>query len=255
MGVFTHYWCAGPTDNKPMMRLVQNAGFFLLSAMQALLVQLVLPSRAGAQEFDRRLKTIYLGGDYGLSTYKSKLVESNDTGSITSYSIGANIGTDKSAAFVLRSDQSSIAFALNESKIESSWRDTIIRYRWGYVYFGAIIGQTTWDVKRTAEDLFAGTGSGYGGNFGLLLPLGNRNLFTIDIASVTASSFVEKNEKDVKMGARTDISMWSNIGLTRDAIDLLVGYKQRSHSVSYDGTSYAEVHTATFFGLQMGSDF
>jgi hypothetical protein len=212
-------------------------------------------SSANADEFERRLKTVYLEADYGLSTYKSKLVESNDTGSITSYTIGANIGADKPVAFVIRSDQSAISFLLNESAITSSWRDTIIRYRWGYMYVGGVMGQTTWEVKSAGADLFAGTGSGYGGNFGIMFPIGARNLFTIDATSMTASTFVEKNEQDVKMGARTDINMYGNIGLTRDSLDLIVGYRQRSHSISYLSTSYAEIHTATFFGFQMGSDF
>ena len=212
-------------------------------------------SKAFADDFARNLKTIYLEADYGISTYKSKLVESNDTGSITSYTIGANIGNEKPVAIVIRSDQSDLKFLLNESEIASSWRDTIIRYRWGYVYFGGILGQTTWEVKSAGVDLFSGTGSGYGGNFGATFPIGSRNLFTVDVTSLTASTFVEKNEKDVKMGARLDVNFTGNIGITRDAIDLIVGYRQRTHSVSYLGTSFAESHAATFFGFQMGSDF
>ena len=213
------------------------------------------PSVAFSDDFGRSLKTIYLEADYGLSTYKSKLIDGNDTGTITTYTIGANVGAEKPVAIVIRSDQSDIKFLLNESEISSSWRDTIIRYRWGYVYLGGILGQTTWDVKSAGTDLFAGTGSGYGGNFGASFPIGSRNLFSVDVSSLTASTFVEKNEKEVKMGARTDINLVGNIGITRDAVDLIVGYRQRSHSVSYLGTSYAEIHTATFFGFQMGSDF
>lgn len=227
----------------------------LTAVVIAALAAAIFTEQANADDIESQLPTIYLAADYGLSTYKSKLVESNDTGAITSYTLGANVGASKPVAILIRSDQSDIKFLLNESEIASSWRDTIIRYRWGYVYLGGVLGQTTWEVKSAGVDLFAGTGSGYGGNFGIMVPIGARNLFTLDVASVTASTFVEKNEKDVKMAARTDINFLGNIGITRNSLDLLVGYRQRSHAVSYEATSYAEIHTATFFGFQMGSDF
>ena len=114
---------------------------------------------------------------------------------------------------------------------------------------------TNFEVKSAGADLFAGTGSGFGANLGVMFPVGNRNLFTVDYSSVAASKFVEKNDQDVKMGARVDINMSANIGITRDNLDVIVGYKQRTHGISYLGTSYSDVHTATFFGFQAGADF
>lgn len=202
------------------------------------------------------IKTAYFLVDYGLSTYKSKMVQSNDTGSILSYTAGVNVGVEKNVGLLIRSDSSTINFQLNSSKIASSWRDTVLRYRWGYAYLGGIIGSADFQTTYLGEPLFQGSGSGYGGNLGFFIPVGKNDIITVDVSSVTIGSFIEEEQKDVKMGARTDINIQGNIGLTKNnAIDVIIGYHYRTHTISVESTSNAELHTATYVGFQMGGDF
>ncbi len=59
------------------------------------------PAELLAQEIEAGLKTIYLSTDYALTTHKSELVESNDTGSSIRYGLGFNVGDQKQLGVVL----------------------------------------------------------------------------------------------------------------------------------------------------------
>lgn len=54
-----------------------------------------LPSSLTAAEPDELVHTAYLVTDYGLGTYKSELMESNDTNGIVTYGVGTYAGSTK----------------------------------------------------------------------------------------------------------------------------------------------------------------
>jgi hypothetical protein len=201
------------------------------------------------------LPAAWLAVDYGLTTYKSKLVESNDTGSMLNYSIGANVGAQKTFGLVIRTDSSAIAFALNESAIASTWRDTVIRWRWGYAYLGGVLGQTTFKAETADEVALEGTGTGYGGNFGIFLPVGKGNAMQLDVTSVTIGEFSDAEQRSVTFGPRTDINISGQIELARRMVHSIVGYRYRTHALKAGDVSAAELHTATWFGLSLGAEF
>ena len=213
------------------------------------------PVWADTDSMQSILPTAWLAFDYGLTTYKSKLVESNDTGGMVNYSIGANVGAQKTFGLVIRTDTSSIAFELNESKIESTWRDTVLRWRWGYAYLGGVLGQTSFKAETAGTVAVEGTGSGYGANFGVYLPVGRSNAMQLDVTSVTIGEFSDAEQRSVTFGARTDINISGQIEIVRRAIHSVLGYRYRTHALKAGDVSAEELHTATWVGLAFGADF
>ena len=237
--------CAAPHAFKIQLCLALSAAVFLAAET----------AKGESDPVKEILPTAWIQASYGLSTYKSELVESNDTGALINYAIGANVGEEKTFGLVIRTDSSAIDFKLNESKIESSWRDTVIRYRWGYAYIGGILGYSSFAATSAGAELFSGTGTGYGVNFGGYLPLGRDNALVLDGSSVTIGEFNEVDQKAVKFGARTDVSIYGQMEIMNDAVHSTVGYTQRTHAVSLDGSGSAETHTATWVGFLFGANF
>jgi hypothetical protein len=209
----------------------------------------------GGDTLDEQNRTSYLFCDYGLVTYKSKLVESNDTGSELGYGVGARIGEDKRWEVRLRKESSKIAFELNSSAIESSYQDILIGYRWGFVEIGANIATAAMIANAEGEALFDATGSGYGGHFAILMPVARFAIVKIEANTAAISTTIEKEQKDVGLGSRTDIELGANVDITKRYFDFIFGYRQRAHALKYLGSSFAEVRTATYLGLQLGVDF
>jgi hypothetical protein len=213
------------------------------------------PSFAEVTDIDKQTRTAYLIADYGLATYKSKLVDSNDTGTTMSYGIGAHVGELQLVGISARRETSTFSFLLNDSSIKSFWQDIRISYRWGYAYLGAIIGSAEMLASKESEDLFDLTGNGFGGTVGFIVPVTSKALVKLDISSVTISQVVEKDKKQVTLGPRLDIDLGASVDLSKRMWDFIFGYRQRTNSISVDGTSYAELRTATYLGFQAGVDF
>ncbi len=209
-----------------------------------------------AQDVESGLKTIYLNSDYALTTHKSKLVESNDTGSSLRYSLGFNVGDQKELGVVLQTESSAIKFLLNETSTSLLFRDTRITYRLGYFYFGAVSGYAEAEaVAADGTDMFSGRGTGYGYIAGAYLPVGGRSLLQIDIASVSTSSFLNKDETvTVSLGSRLDIDISGHIPISKKYMTLDLGYRQRSLPIVYNSTSYTESMQKTYIGFTLGNE-
>ncbi|MGE0172906.1 MAG: hypothetical protein AB7T49_08980 [Oligoflexales bacterium] len=207
-----------------------------------------------AMAVDNDDPTLFIDANYGFATYKSKLVESNDLGSELRYGIGGNAGEDHQFGFRVVSQTDTTSFALNESKIATTWEDSEFRYQWGYVSLGLLISRIGLQASREGTEVIDVSGSGYGGSLGLTAPIGRSGTYYLDVQSATASAFHNTLDEEVTSATRMDIDTGARFRLTKNLMSLIVGYKQRTASYKTDA-SYAEAVYTTYLGLRFAFFF
>lgn len=217
---------------------------------------LSLPAKLVADDFIERSKTVYLLGDYGMGTYKSQLMENNDTNGIVTYGVGAAAGQEMQLTIDYRVEQATTAFALDGSSLLMKWDTTAIKYRLWAFEFGAVIGSAAAKANKAGTDLFDCVGSGYGGYFGLQVPVGKRSSIDLKATQVSTSETIDKKGRTtVTIGPRLDVELSGRIALTKRILDATIGYRRRANSITNDGTAYSELQTSTFLGFLMGFTF
>lgn len=184
------------------------------------------------------------------------MVLSNDTGGGLSYAIGGFAGTGREYGFRYKSDSSNVTFKLNDSSIVSAWEDTTLRYRWGAAYFGAVFSHLSMKAKKVGEDYINIAGGGVGGNAGVLLPVGKVGVVGFDYTTVTMGELVNglADSGTVKMGPRADIDVMGAFNVTPDLLDVLVGYQQRTYTVTVEET-FKEEYYMTYVGIRLSLYF
>jgi len=221
-----------------------------------ILVALVLSfvSTVSFARNDYYVPTAFASFDAGAQTYKSEMLESNDTGYGYSYSVGFYAGADRSLGIILKNDATKIAFELNNSDVEQNWLDSTIRYRMGPFYLGAIISNMTLLVKQDGTELRDATGSGYGGNAGMQFDLNRDYGVFLDIASVSITEARDVDQRDITVGPRTDADLGMLFHVTRQSVDFLLGYRYRQLAIKLDD-SYSELITTTYMGFRFNLFF
>ena len=210
---------------------------------------------AKADEMTDRTDTVFMFADYGLGTYKSTLVDSNDTMGVMTYGFGANAGQERNLGFEYRQEKQSITFAVNDSSLTSDWTSTIFKYRMWMVELGVVLGGVKMKVEREGAEILDIVGDGYGGYFGMLIPMSRDNLAYLNVMSVATASPVDKKERTIAFGSRLDIEVGGRFALSRKYLNFDVGYRRRSNSVTESGVAYSELQTATFLGFSFGHMF
>lgn len=222
---------------------------------------------------------INVGG--GHTVYKSEMVQSNDTSTTTNYGFGVYGGSKREVGMMVQREQGTYAFALNGSTITSMTQDVHLRYRYGPVYLGAVLNTSQLEVSAPpdldnndfldqdtdAEEYMKVLNTGAGGNMGANIPVAKSAFVYFDISSVTTSlvrqSYIESaettangfTEKEISIGPRLDIDLGGSIALTKNWLDMKVGFKQRSFAVTVDSDTFKEQTTSTYVGLQAGWSF
>jgi hypothetical protein len=152
-----------------------------------------------------------------------------------------------------------------------------MRYRFGYFYAGLVLAQSNWLINVTPQDdtgeatgdsqeYFAVQASGYGGNFGIQIPVSARSLLYIDtVYSSQPTAQIQARATDhpgdiaapeeVVLGSRMSVDIGGSLDITRNLIDGVAGFKYRTYSLAVDGTSYIEQHHTTYLGLRFGWTF
>ena len=217
--------------------------------------------------------TFFFDSKFGLVTYKSEIVASNETSTSVAYGFGVYAGRDRDIGFFLNNESTTVAFELNGASLTSTWRDLIIRYRLGPTYLGLVVNDSTFviarpdpestDAEPPSENFVDLSGSGYGVNLGLQIPMGKRGshayLDIISVSSLTVKEAIVKNSSDTivngtreaaTLASRTDMDLGGAIDLTKDMIDAIVGYKTRTYTMTVDGTSYTDTTSSTYLGLK-----
>jgi len=216
-----------------------------------------LTSFAQSPEITSELKTFSVNFDYGLSTtYKSKLLESNDVGSSTRYGLGINAGGRKQLGVSYVVDTSVVAFETVTGSITSTWTDWIIEYRFWLISLGVVFGNNYFKATKDSADLFESYGvGGYGGYFSLKIPLPANALLHFDYTTCAAGTVTEVDKKTLAIGSRADMDLGAQVNLTRKMFDFVFGYRTRAYSMTFEETAYAESVVSTYLGIRMGSEF
>ena len=210
---------------------------------------------AVADDFEDSARTVYLLTDMGLVTYKSLLLASNDTTTALTYGVGATVGTQKQMTIEHRVETTKVTFSLPSSSLATSWTSTIIKYRLWAFELGPVVGSVAAKGNRAGTDIFDLVGSGYGGYFGIIAPVGRHSLIQLNAMQVSTSQNIEKKALQVAYGPRLDVELSSRIALTKKNLDATIGYRRRSNSITENGTAYKELQTSTFVGFVTGFDF
>lgn len=225
------------------------------NSMLALAISVFSVTTAWADDFSDRTNTVYLIADYGLGTYKSLLVNSNDTMGVVTYGFGANAGADRNLGFEYRVETQTTSFIVNQSSIATIWTSTIFKYRLWAFELGPVIGNAQVKANREGTEIMDAVGSGYGGYFGILMPLGRNSMLYLNAMSVATADPIDRKERTIGIGSRLDVELGGKIGITRKALDFTLGYRRRANTLSEGGTGYNELQTATFVGFNLGTTF
>lgn len=190
--------------------------------------------------------------NYGLTTMKSKLVESNDTGSALGYSLGGFAGSGKNIEFNLGFEKDTAAFGLNDSKIAYDWQDTKIRYHYGYFYAGVVFSRLNLMVASAGTETIDAAGSGYGGSLGFYTAVGRGGSLRIDVTSVNIAAMKNSLATEVSVPSRLDIDIGAAIDIWGKWLDFTFGYRMRTLTVKTD-SSFAESESSTYLGLRIST--
>ena len=204
--------------NRSFLQKIKLAQALLISAF------ISLSFDAKADEMTDRTDTVFMFADYGLGTYKSLLVDSNDTMGVMTYGFGANAGQERNLGFEYRQEKQSINFAVNDSSLTSDWTSTIFKYRMWMVELGVVLGGVKMKSEREGTEILDIVGDGYGGYFGMLIPMSRDNLAYINVMSVATAAPVDKKERTIVLGSRLDIEVGGRFALARKYLNFDVGY-------------------------------
>jgi len=195
------------------------------------------------------MPTVFIHTDAGLNTYKSELVESNDTAIASRFQLGVYAGEEKVVGFVVRMEMLNVDFELNDSTLTLVSQDTFARYRWHFLYLGIAISNVAVGATSQGEDLADVSASGYGVNMGAMYPFQRTSLLSLDVTLISPADVQNLlGDEPVSMGLRTEIDLNARFNLTQNLIKLLVGYRMRQFSVTTTNT-FAESDASTYFGL------
>jgi hypothetical protein len=221
------------------------------------LFPIMLPSASAfaAPPDSSAYQTAYLYADYGLATYKSELLKANDTNGVVQYGLGFNAGENDRVGMQLRSDTTTVTFAIPSSSLQTAWQDYIISARLSYFNLGFMLSSLKMTANDAGTDLFDLRGNGYGFYLNGVIPFDRRSFAYLTIMSTSISDIVEKDEKPVTVGPRLDVDLGSSFAVTRKVLDFVVGYRRRTYSVTAESASGNELMTATYFGFRLGTNF
>ena len=252
-----------------------------------LILEIIIISAASsctalATEADQYAPSLYLNVGAGYSIYKSKMVQGNDTASTVNFGFGVFGGADHSIGMILERETSKVAFELNSSSIGLASQDLHLRWGLGPFHSGVIVSSSTWEAKAppdadgdgvldptgTAEDFISIMTTGYGANLGVMILVGKGSSVALDYTFVN-SGFVQSkafdpatttnantlNARTVSMGSRSDINLCGSLGLTRNMVDAIAGFKLRTYNITVDDTAYAEEMNTTYLGMRLNFSF
>jgi hypothetical protein len=215
----------------------------------------------------------------GLSTYKSKMLQSNDTGTTINYGLALHAGEERGMSMGLEREQSTFPFSLNNASLALETQDVDVIYRWGPVYAGMMFTQAGWyakapadangdkllDQNSTAEEYLDILAPGYGARTGLRVAFSKRGAAYIDVRYATASKVQQATPKDastggivgtspalgrtVAVGPRMSVDFGASLPITRDLLSFIAGYRYRTYGLTVESESFAELHTSTYIGM------
>ena len=225
-------------------------------------------------------------GLYGISLYKSSLVQEHDTSYSNLLGLAYNLFTE-SHIFQLEIEQEAtrVNFQLNDSWLSLVEHGIKFLYRWYSLYFGPLLSRSSWhvkappdanldgllDVEMKTNDYLKATVVEYGINFGLLfVPSPNIDL-VLDarylVGGRVDQSFSEVSEpagiagtepssgRQVEMGPRQIFTSMISMNLFEKYITGILGYRYRKYLMSIEQENFKEIYATTYIGLKFSLFF
>ncbi len=197
---------------------------------------------------------LYFDTQFAMSTSKSKLVNSNDTGTALRYGAGMFAGNNKNLELLLMRESDTTTFALNDSSMQMAWQDTTFRYHLGFFYLAGIFTQVESKIKSQGVELVDAAGSGMGGGLGAIFAVGRGGSFHVDLSGVTVSSMKDALPQEIAIPSRIYVDVGGSLDLSAKLFDLTFGYRMRLLSIKTD-TTYADTAYQTYVGVRCSWDF
>lgn len=199
--------------------------------------------------------TVSAGGAAYYATSKSGLVESNDTGMLTTYGLNVFAGQTKSLSVHLEGSSAAFAYELNDTKLSTSDLTFSVRVHFSHFFIGGFAGTLEATAERADGESFEAYATLYGANFGAGLALSRGFWIGLDGRYAMPTDIKEADKQDVTLGAKTEGRVFFSYDLTRKLFDLQAGFLYGIQDASFLGTGDGETITAPFLGILMNSDF
>ena len=212
-------------------------------------------SQVYGSELDRQTMTAFLRADMGWNTYDSKTVESKETRSSTTFMAGAFAGERRNVGMVFSSNENNVPYSLNDSRVNAAFRDVKLKARFGWVYPTIAASLTEMRVERSGATLANLYSSGVGAGAGVELPLHDRIVVYGEGMMFRPSVVKDRTDNNVDLGQRNEFDVGASVDLTDKILDLMVGYRVRSYSLSLNGTEQDELTSGAYAGLRLGLYF
>ena len=214
---------------------------------------------AEAQQYGRQsagLADVYLSIGVGLATYKSEAVQSNDTNVTSGYTLGFSGGPERELIFALTNESSTTSFtyanSTSTSSIATTFQDTLMAYRWGFIYLGLVFSQTQILASNLDTDYMDSLATGQGFAFGARVPVRKSAYIILDYLSsntTVTKDVVQSSGTETTLGARSDVFLGGLIAITKSLLKARIGYRQRTFAMTVAGSSSTELQTMTWIGL------
>jgi hypothetical protein len=233
--------------------------------------QAVTLSQVYGTDLTKQTQTFFLRGEAGWTTYESQAAASNGTGSSASMTIGGFAGENRLLGVFMTAHDVTMPFELNRSNVRRSVRDLRMQARLAFVYPSIIVSQTDTKVSLDAVseseaaalslspreesvvcDVF---GNSVGAGLGIHAAMTEKIVVHADVAMLQGSSASDRDGKRVQLGQRQDIQVGANVDVTKDMVDLVMGYRVQNFDFTVDDVKFEEKMTTPYAGLQLGVYF
>jgi hypothetical protein len=203
----------------------------------------------------RQHQTLYVRADYEWNTFQSEAIDSNATSGTRAVSIGTYAGTSRHFGISLNMADTSMAFPLNDSRIDAAFYDVTLqsRFYWLYPSLSAHLNEMTFN--RSGEEIADFYATGYAVGLALRVPATDRILFEAEGRQVFISRTKEQEGRFAELNPMQNFSVGANIDILPRYLDGVFGYKMRRFALELEDGKYQQAQSAPFVGLQAGFYF
>jgi hypothetical protein len=212
-------------------------------------------SQVYGSSLDKQTMTAYVQGDVGMMTMESDAVNSKQTLNATSWEFGGYAGESRKLGFAFQSTENDINFALNESTMQTAWRDAMVQARIGWIYPRVTAGLGKIEMQQNGEQIVDLYGPSVGAGVGLYVPLWDRIVVSGDYTAHRSQSTQNATDHEVALGQRKDGKIAVSVDVTDRMLDLMFGYRHRSYNLTIDGVENEEILQGAFIGARCGFYF
>ena len=212
-------------------------------------------SKVYGAPMDRKTPTVFARGDAGYTTFDSRMVDSNASGTSVRYSAGAWAGDSRTLGMSFTSADTRMKFPLNESKISTSFRDLRAQARFGWVTPTFVASLSEMKGNKEGTEIVDLYGTGFGGGLGVHAPIYERLVLRFEGIFVRTGKAYDKQTRKVSLGDRMEGDAAASFAVLKDILDLNVGYSLRRYTVGVEADTWKESQSTPYVGLQLGTFF